>query len=149
MSSIQIKPNSEPIKFQPSPSKSPETVKEISVTVEKAAKMLNLSESTVRMLVKQGKIPHTRLGNKIFFSPETLQQLVAGDPQVRQHTPEDIRRLARKTKLQEIMTEYYFVKELLSDYREESPIYQLLKNRLQFLKSEAIKHLDLRQQDCP
>jgi excisionase family DNA binding protein len=140
MQPIQIKPYSEAIKFQPLP-KVPENIEEISVTTEKAAKMLNLSESTLRMLTKQGKIPCKRLGNKIFYSPEILRRLVAGEPV--QHTPEDIRRLAKKTVLQEIMTEYFFIKELLLDCQEKTPIRQLLEARLQFLKTEAINHLDL------
>lgn len=46
----------------------------IMLDVKGLAKMIGISESHVRKLVKKGELPHNRLGTKILFNIEKINQ---------------------------------------------------------------------------
>jgi excisionase family DNA binding protein len=47
------------------------------LSVEEAAAYLNIPVRTLRNWVGQGKVPHTRIGKHVRFTPEHLAQIVA------------------------------------------------------------------------
>jgi len=48
-------------------------------SVSEAAKLMSISESALRRLIKAGKIPSLRLGGKILIPASTLEFLSKGD----------------------------------------------------------------------
>ena len=55
--------------------------KEDILDIEQASDLLRLSKTTVYKMVKEGKLPHRKLGKQIRFSREVLQNFIkTGEP---------------------------------------------------------------------
>jgi excisionase family DNA binding protein len=51
------------------------------LTTEEAASLLRICERSVRQGIKDGQIPHVRLGRRLFIPvPKLLAMLLEGDP---------------------------------------------------------------------
>ena len=46
------------------------------LSVEKAAVLLSLSRWTIRVYEREGKIPSVRIGRRVLFRPEDLEEYV-------------------------------------------------------------------------
>jgi excisionase family DNA binding protein len=112
---------SEPIKFN-AVSSAAEKTEPIGVNARQAAKMLNISEPTLRLLTKQGKIPSVRIGSRIIYSLDNLRKLAAGQS-------------ATSSPLHEIMAEYYFIERLLQHHEVSNQ--SALELRLKTLRKTA------------
>jgi excisionase family DNA binding protein len=59
-----------------SPKQAPEHVAPLAVSAEKLAKMLDVSERSIRTLTKDGKLPFVRLGNRIVYPIESIREFL-------------------------------------------------------------------------
>lgn len=50
------------------------SVEQLLIPLDTAARLLGISPHTLRKWHKTGRIPATRLGNRIMFRPDTLEQ---------------------------------------------------------------------------
>jgi excisionase family DNA binding protein len=60
------------------PAVDPSSLPEV-LTVEEAAQLLRLNPATVRKLVREGQLPHARVGGKYRLSKTRLMTWIAGD----------------------------------------------------------------------
>lgn len=63
-----------PIKFHRTPPETP--VERLTVTAPEAAKMIGVSERMIHQLVKEGKLPHKRIGRRLLFPVDAVRQFV-------------------------------------------------------------------------
>ena len=53
---------------------------EASMTVPEVAKLLRMSRQTIYNMIREGKIPHFRIGNKVRFNRADLDALMQTKP---------------------------------------------------------------------
>jgi len=53
---------------------------ELTMTVEEVAKLLRVSRQTIYNMIRAGKIPHFRVGNKVRFSRADIEAMMKPVP---------------------------------------------------------------------
>ena len=53
---------------------------ELTMTVEEVAKLLRVSRQTIYNMIRAGKIPHFRVGNKVRFSRTDIEAMMKPVP---------------------------------------------------------------------